>query len=142
MTKSLSNRLLSRMLRVSFNPSISMLRPRLDNGILTDLSAKVVRKMVGFTPMTVHLQNGDMLSVLAKSKALDSEIIKGIHYMASQIDTTLADKILATANYLEYRDCHLKEIEVFRFLDKRQFNHMPRFYGSKIDERTRGLSTF
>jgi len=107
---------------------------RLDNGILTDLSAKVVRKMVGFTPMTVHLQNGDMLSVLAKSKALDSEIIKGIHYMASQIDTTLADKILATANYLEYRDCHLKEIEVFRFLDKRRFNHMPRFYGSKIDE--------
>lgn len=106
---------------------------KMDNGILTDLSSKVVKKMLGFVPMNVHTNEGDY-AVLAKSKALDSEIMKGIHYMASQVDIGLADAILANSNELEYAGSHMKEIEVFAFLSKAGFKHMPKYYGAKVSK--------
>ena len=45
---------------------------KLNNGILTDLSAKVVKKMVSFIPMTASTKKGGSYSILAKSKALDT----------------------------------------------------------------------
>ena len=105
---------------------------RLDNGILTDLSSKLIKKMVGFIPMTARTEKGKSLSILAKSKALDSEIMKGVHYMASHVDTGLADAILAHSTYLEYAGSHIKEIEVFEYLSNAGFTHMPKYYGSKI----------
>ena len=105
---------------------------RLDSGILTDLSSKVVKKMVGFIPMTARTEKGKSLSILAKSKALDSEIMKGVHSMASHVDTGLADAILAHSTYSEYAGSHIKEIEVFEYLSNAGFTHMPEYYGSKI----------
>lgn len=106
---------------------------RLDNGILTDLSSKVVKKLIGFVPLQAEMRDGTHRPLLVKSKATDEEIMKGLHYMASHVDTQLADQLLRALPQLEYRHCNFKEVEVYRFLSQHGFEHMPVFYGSMLN---------
>lgn len=105
----------------------------LDNGILTDLSSKVVKKLIGFVPLVARHTDGSEQSLLIKSKATDEEIMKGIHYMASHVDTKLADTLLDALPHMEYRHCNYKEVEVYRFLAEHRFPHLPEFFGSLLE---------
>jgi hypothetical protein len=58
--------------------------------------------------------------------------MRGIHYMASQVNIELADAILANSDKLEYSGSHLKEIEVVECLSNAVHAQMSKYYGSKV----------
>lgn len=108
---------------------IEILKSEVDNGILMNLSKKVNRKLLGFIPINIQTQN-NTYSILLKSKATDLETIKGLHLMAASIDPNLSDLITKYKDFLEYKNTHIKELEIPKFLNSRGFIHSPAFFGS------------
>jgi len=106
----------------------------IENGILTNITRRVNKKITGFIPLELALEDGSKRKILLKSKALDSEVIKGLHLMAASIDPKLSDLIYSSRENLEYWRCHLKELYIYEFLSKKGFNQIPRFYGKCIGE--------
>ena len=108
-----------------------------DNGILTLIAKRSSKKLLGFIPLerNVELENGEIHTekLLLKSKALDMETLKGLHLMASSIDTQLADLIKKFGPQLEYKNTHKKDIVLYQKLTKIGFKYIPRFEGSLIN---------
>lgn len=100
-----------------------------ENGIITHLTERVSKKIIGFTSINLKHSNGTD-NLLIKSKPLDSEVIKGLHYMAANIDIELADLINKHQASLEYINCHLKEIEIYRFLSNENELIAPKLFGT------------
>lgn len=109
----------------------------LENGILTNVAARISRKLIGFVPLTIQYDQPDganaTLNLLLKSKALDEEVIKGIHVLAASINPQLSDFIRDAKDHLEYKNCHLKELELYTALHQIGFRHMPYYYGKFVD---------
>ncbi|WP_420572171.1 phosphotransferase [Kordia sp.] len=111
----------------------------LENGILTNIASKVNKKIIGFLPFQIDYrqQNGDSKTkdVLIKSKALDEEVIKGLHTVAASINPELSDVLKKSKRNLEYHKCHLKEIELYTYLHTIGFESMPKYYGKRVDPK-------
>lgn len=110
----------------------------IENGIIINLTSKLNNKVTGFVSIEVETcdkERGKQQQWLLKSKPLDIEVIKGLHLMASSIDTQLADLIFEHWERLEYKSCHIKEIQAYQLLDNKGNKCMPRFYGSKINDK-------
>ncbi len=110
---------------------------QLENGIITNITGKISNKLMGFLPTTLILNDvsehaPSQEKLLIKSKALDTEVIKGLHLIAASIDTSLADLIRQHQTQLEYHGCHLKEPAIYQHLQKNGFVAMPRHYGNII----------
>jgi|TARA_B110000093_G_scaffold183408_1_gene234467 hydroxymethylglutaryl-CoA reductase (NADPH) len=105
-----------------------------DNGIIISLTSKVSKKLIGFIPVQFE-REGEVVSALIKSKPLDKEVYKGLHFMASNINIELPDLIVNHADNLEYKNCHLKELELYELLEKLDLNISPRLYGAFDDEK-------
>lgn len=103
-----------------------------DNGIITNITSKISNKPIGFLPIKLGFSQGDSASILIKSKALDSEVIKGLHLISASIDTQLSDLINAHQLSLEFHNSHLKEILVYEHLQSKGFTAIPTFYGHWI----------
>lgn len=104
-----------------------------DNGILTSIAARTSRKVIGFQSLLLSKNQTTNLPLIAKIKATDSEVIKGLHTMAASIDPELSDLIKEYAAKLEYRDCHLKEVILCQLISESSFNSVPGFYGSTVN---------
>jgi hydroxymethylglutaryl-CoA reductase (NADPH) len=104
-----------------------------ENGILTDLTSRITRKLIGFIPLEIKLNDGAAAKILIKSKPLDLEVIKGLHYMAANIDAKLADTILVYKEELEYKNSHLKEIEAYAYIHERKLDLIPQYFGAFVD---------
>jgi hydroxymethylglutaryl-CoA reductase (NADPH) len=116
--------------------SISLIdNSNLDNGILMELTSKVSKKLIGFIEADVTLENKEVLPILIKSKALGEEVIDGLRFMASNLDSNLADVLSKHKNVLEYKNSNNKEIEVYRALNDINYSNMPIYYGDKIDTK-------
>ncbi len=113
---------------VTFKEGMTM-----DNGVLTELTGKVSRKVIGFIPFEVTIA-GEQKPMVIKSKPVDEEVIKGLHYMASSINNELADKLLQYKSCFEFMDSHYKEIEVYEYLYNSGFKNIPHYFGSHNDE--------
>jgi len=111
----------------------------LENGILTNIASKVNKKIIGFLPFQIAYiqQNGQAKTkdVLIKSKPLDDEVIKGLHTIAASINPELSDVLKQSKRYLEYHNCHLKEIEVYSYLHKNNFEFMPKYFGKHVNPK-------
>lgn len=107
----------------------------LENGIITQLTQKVSKKLVGFIPLDLKEPNGKTHRVLLKSKPLDQEVLDGLHFMASNINSGLADQLNNHSASLEYRGSHHKETTLYRHLESQGFEHIPGFYGSYTDSK-------
>jgi len=113
----------------------------LENGIITSVAARISKKIIGFIPLKVEYENGnkngeiESLNLLIKSKALDTEVIKGLHVIAASIDPILSDLLNEHRDFLEYKNCHLKELEVYAYLHEKQFEFIPFFYGKHADPK-------
>lgn len=103
-----------------------------DNGIITNITSKISNKPIGFLPIKLGFTKGESVSILIKSKALDSEVIKGLHLISASIDTQLSDLINAHQLSLEFHNSHLKELLVYDHLQHKGFTAMPTFYGQWI----------
>lgn len=117
---------------------ISIDESLIDNGIITSVASKISKKLMGFVPFQFdYRKNGILFSdkILLKSKALDQEIIKGLHVIAASIDPKLSDLIYAHKDSLEYRNCHLKELDIYSFLHDENFIFTPTYYGKLVNEQ-------
>ncbi|NOQ72533.1 MAG: phosphotransferase [Crocinitomix sp.] len=113
---------------------IQLLDRQVENGVLTHISKKVNRKIMGFTAFDVQDNQGTVLPLLMKSKPLDIEVIKGLHIMAASIDPQLSDLISTYRKNLEYNKAHLKELRITAYLQEANYDFMPRYYGQIEDE--------
>jgi hydroxymethylglutaryl-CoA reductase (NADPH) len=104
------------------------------NGILTDLASRVSKKLIGFIPLSINTGNGVPTKILLKSKPLDDELMKGLHYMASTINVDLADNLLKYKEFLEYRNSHVKEPDIYKFLNSIEYPFIPDFFGEIKDQ--------
>lgn len=104
-----------------------------ENGILTELTSRISKKLIGFIPVEVSYSNAKNENMLIKSKPTDKEVIKGLHFMASNINSDLADLLISFESILEYNNCHNKEIDVYQFLNKSGFKIIPNLFGLKKD---------
>ncbi|MGL4632694.1 MAG: phosphotransferase [Leadbetterella sp.] len=105
----------------------------LENGILTHIAGKTTKKLIGFIPLDIHIRNNVRVPLLIKSKALDEELIKGLHVIAASIDPSLSDLIQANKEHVEYKNAHIKELEVYEWLNLEGIKNIPTFYGKKVD---------
>ncbi len=111
-----------------------------DNGLIINLTSRVNSKLTGFVPLELlfdHAENTSPKweSVLLKCKPLDIEVYQGLHYMAASIDPVLANLIITHQQVLDFKDCHLKEIYLYRLLDDSGLQVMPKFFGDFIDSK-------
>ncbi|WP_223548463.1 phosphotransferase [Aestuariivivens sp. NBU2969] len=113
---------------VNFNNEIHM-----ENGILTDLTKKITKKVIGFIKADIHSVEGKEYPLLLKSKALGKEVLDGLHFMASNVSVDLADILAKHYHVLEYKDNHTKEIDVYEALQNIRYQFMPVLYGTKND---------
>ncbi len=107
----------------------------IENGILTDITRKVNKKLIGFLPVKISFDDKELSTTkqfLIKSKALDIDVIKGLHLMAASIDPELSDLIFKYRENLEYSHCHTKEILLYELLDQNGFEFLPEFFGKVI----------
>ncbi|MFM7023410.1 MAG: phosphotransferase [Flavobacteriales bacterium] len=112
------------------NSSIRVIEETLlENGIITNVAAKISKKLMGFTTLQLGEQK-----LLLKSKPLDEEVIKGLHVIAASIDPKLSDLIKEYKDVLEYKNCHLKELDINHFLFQEKFNSIPHYYGKMVNE--------
>ena len=106
-----------------------------DNGILTNITQKVSKKLIGFIPIEIENINSKICPVLIKSKALDIDTIKGLHLMAASVDPELSDLLSKYKDNLEYHNLHKKEILIYDLLEKNNFNIIPKYYGQFTDNK-------
>ncbi|HTL83285.1 MAG TPA: phosphotransferase [Bacteroidia bacterium] len=112
---------------------ISFETDQTENGIITSITGRASKKLIGFIPFTISNAGGEK-KILIKSKATDEDVYKGLHMMAASIDPALSDLIYRYRDVLEYRNCHLKEIMLFGELDRAGFEFMPAYHGKYVDE--------
>ena len=108
------------------------------NGIIINLTNYINSKLTGFIPIEATFENTQtqeqsQLPILLKSKPLDTEVIKGLHFMAASIDPALADLLNQYQDHLEYKNCHSKEIELYQSLTQKGIHHIPKLYGQYIN---------
>ncbi|MBA3899214.1 MAG: phosphotransferase, partial [Bacteroidetes bacterium] len=112
----------------------------LDNGILTNLTSRVSKKLIGFFPFEIDYYDENLgqrhkLPLLIKSKPLDTEVFKGLHFMAAAINPELSDLINEHKEFLEYKNCHVKEISLFNLLKQHSLDFSPKMFGQHNDEK-------
>ncbi len=138
LTKSdLSPSFIESCLKNSFinNPilKIEIQNTEIENGILTNITQRINKKITGFIPVTVFIEGQQCENILIKSKATDIDVIKGLHLMAASIDPGLSDLIYKFRENLEYAKCHLKELNIYEILSALKYNYTPGYYGKYID---------
>lgn len=107
-----------------------------ENGIITEITGKTCNKIIGFIPVAVHYDCNNLPieeHIIIKSKALDIEVVKGLHALAANIDTELSDLLSANKEKLEYWNCHIKEINILEQLHLSGYNSFPNYKGKCID---------
>ncbi|WP_299255324.1 phosphotransferase [uncultured Aquimarina sp.] len=110
--------------------SIHFHEREMENGIITSLTGITSKKTIGFFPFQV-INSQATVSLLIKSKALDIDVIKGLHSMAASIDPSLSDLIYRYRHLTEYFNCHTKELFIYEDLYKNGFRVTPKYYGKK-----------
>ncbi len=111
----------------------------IENGIITNIASKINKKLIGFIPLHLKQENSNgeirNTKLLIKSKALDEEVIKGLHLIAASIDPKLSDLFKSSKENLEFKNSHIKEIDIYNYLVTQDFKYIPHYYGSKIDPK-------
>jgi hydroxymethylglutaryl-CoA reductase (NADPH) len=109
-----------------------------ENGIITEITGKTCNKLIGFIPVTLSFTDGLKTveeQIILKSKALDIEVIKGLHALAANIDTGLSDLLSVYKENLEYWNCHLKELKIYEQLHQTKLNFTPEYRGKYTDNK-------
>jgi hydroxymethylglutaryl-CoA reductase (NADPH) len=114
--------------QIIFDPALNI-----DNGLLTQLTSRISKKLIGFIPFRIDYKDGSTQRVILKSKPTGEEVIKGLHFMAAALSTELSDKLLEYKTWLEYTDCDHKETEAVDLLWKDGFRNIPRSFGTYTD---------
>lgn len=110
--------------------SIDFDEREMENGVITNLTSRTSKKTIGFFPFQAKNEQAT-IQLLIKSKALDMDVIKGLHSMAASIDPSLSDLIYRYRHQTEYFNCHVKELFIYEDLHKNDFHITPKYYGKE-----------
>ena len=117
---------------------------KLGSSIITELTARKIRKVVGHFPFRLHLQNlrtvnghGEKRSasvdVIAKVKPIDEEIILMLNTMAAMCGPEVAESFSRTKSNLDFSGCDEREVAIYEQQEPGFRDHMPQVYGTLRD---------
>ena len=102
--------------------------------ILTELTSRKVNKLLGHFPLRVEYQGGsgarDALSVVAKVKPLDEEVLLMTGSVAQTCGGNLATTFGKYRSKIGFSGCHTRELAVYAQRDPRFVDHVPRIFGT------------
>ena len=111
----------------------------LGSSIISELTARKVRKLVGLLPYRLDYLSRDSegsAEVIVKVKPLDAEVILMVNTMAAMCGRTLASEYSAFKDRTGFEGCHTRELGIYRQGDSRFTGHMPVLYEAyQNDER-------
>lgn len=110
------------------------------SSIITELTAQKSRKLLGHFPYRMYYigEGGREKSIdmMIKVKPTDDEVIQMTNNIATLSDARLGAELKKTDGGTGYRNCHIREIEIFKEKDPRFTAHVPVIYGLyRNDER-------
>ena len=104
-----------------------------EKGILTLLAKRVNKKFTGFIPVELKFAT-ETVHALLKNKPTDAEVLKGLQLVSASVNSQLAQLIVQHREHLEYSNCHVKELTVYRWLSAQKNPNVPRIFGVYTDE--------
>lgn len=110
----------------------------LGSSIITELTARKVKKLVGLLPKRVHYEQGGESSfedVLVKVKPLDSEVSLVANGVAQLCGGRLAAAHKRFLDKVGFRGCHIRELAVYSQSDERFKQHSPVVYDCFRDDK-------
>lgn len=100
------------------------------SSIITELTARKVRKLVGLFPLRVALRDSagvrKSVEVVAKVKPLDDEVIMMLNSMAAMCGPGVADTFARYKGRTIFAGCDVRELAVYEQTDPRFVRHAPR----------------
>lgn len=124
------------------NPSVhiaSVKQIKMENigsSIITELTAHKVNKLVGHFPFSIkQAGENDPVEMMVKVKPLDDEVILVSNGMAALCDPRLAQSYNKFKNTLEFKHCHVRELEVMSQQDERFKKYVPTVYHTWNDPK-------
>lgn len=95
------------------------------SSIITELTSRNIRKLVGLFGYTLTLQSGRSIETIVKSKPVDQEVILMLSTMASNCGDPLSSYFNKFKHKLGFDGCHQREVEIYRCQDERFLRHVP-----------------
>ena len=110
------------------------------SSIITELTTRKVNKLIGHFPLRLSYQRGegsrDAVSVVAKVKPLDEEVVLMINVIAQVCGGRLAAAYSKFRHRTGFVGCHTRELGVYQQTDPRFVRNVPRIYDTiRNDER-------
>lgn len=107
---------------------------RMGTSILTELTARKVNKLIGHFPLRLDYHDGrgqpGAVSVVAKVKPLDEEVILMSNAVAQSCGGRLAALYSKLRHQTGFAGCHIRELGVYGQTDARFLAHAPRVLGT------------
>ncbi len=107
---------------------------KLGSSIITELTARKVKKLVGHFPYRLQWSDGKGVEqgpteVLVKAKPVDGEVVVMVNSMAAMCGPRLAAAHNKFKEKLGFRGCDRRELAIYRQRDPRFVDHSPRAWG-------------
>lgn len=102
------------------------------NGIITQITNKNSSKHLGLSLWQVENKQEKALALL-KSKPTSQETLNCMYVMTGLIDPKLAKEFCIYQNKSEFINNHVREISIYNYLSKANFNSIPKYYGGIVD---------
>ncbi len=109
----------------------------IQNGIVSEVTSKVSKKLIGFFPFELT-ENNKKSNVILKLKPLDEEVLLGFEIIAGLVSKDLKEDYAKWKNKNAFINSHIKEIEAYKALHRSHPNLIPRYVGS-VQEPEREL---
>ncbi|MFU8803488.1 MAG: phosphotransferase [Bradymonadaceae bacterium] len=104
------------------------------SSIITELTSRKVKKLVGHFPINLHYQSLDgvpvTLPVITKVKPIDEEIVLMLSSMASLCGPAVAETFARRKASLDFTACDAREVAIYRQTDPRFLRHAPKVFGT------------
>ena len=103
-----------------------------DGSIVTQQTSGKINKLLGLFPYQLDYtrQNTPVnTEVVVKIKPKDTEIIHTINAIGSMCDQRLADELKKADGRMGFKDCHIRELAIYKQADPRFTKYIPKIYG-------------
>ncbi len=108
----------------------------LGSSIITELTARKVRKLVGHFPTRLEVERRgerETVEVIAKIKPMDDEILLMLNSMATMCGPAVASNFSKFKGRLEFTGSDQREVELYGVKDDRFTRHVPKVYGRLLE---------
>jgi hydroxymethylglutaryl-CoA reductase (NADPH) len=110
------------------------------SSIVTDLTARTVRKLIGLFPFRLTYRSGRdptarRIEVMVKVKPLDEEVILAANSLAAMAGGRLRDSYARFKDRTGFAGCHVRELGVYAQADPRFWRRVPKVYDTFRDDR-------